>query len=85
MELCGRQYLIDHCFLAEETIQKEKAFKVYVTDTLKALNDAVADKIGGSVFNKRYIELIEFSNEKEQDPEEIIDRISNKLDKLGER
>lgn len=85
MTLCGRQYLIDHCFLVEEEYQKELAYKSYVSDTLMNINNSTVNAFGGKMITTRYIDLIEFSNKdhKEQDSEEIIERISNKLDKLG--
>ena len=61
------------------------AYKSYVADTLKSINNSVANTLGGTIVTTRYIDLISVSNKdyKEQNPEEVIERISNKLDNLG--
>lgn len=46
----------------------------------------MADKIGGFIINTRYFDLLNYSDkgqEEDQDPEEIIKKISNKLNDLG--
>lgn len=84
MNVCGRDYLIEHVFFAEEIVQKEKLYKFYVTDTLKYLNDTIADKLGGSVLKKRFEDVVEVKREKEKDPDDVICDIREKLNKMGE-
>lgn len=83
--MCGRQYLIDHCFIVEEERQKDLSYRAYITDALKNINNSVSNAFGGTVFTKRYVEITELYDDdvEEQDPEEIKMRIKNKLDILG--
>lgn len=67
--------------MIEKQRQIDFACKVYTTDTLKNINDAVVKMFGGSQMRKRFYDLVtdsekETTNESSQ---EIIMRISNKL------
>ena len=77
MELFGSGYVIDHCITAYSLITEELNYKIYVTDCLKVL-------IGGENV-PRYIDLIKNNNDAEpkETAEQIIDRISRGLDRLG--
>lgn len=66
--------------------QKELGFKIYVTDSLKFINESVVKLNGGNAMKKRFVELIENKSEgKEQSADEVIARISNKLDRMAEK
>lgn len=65
--------------------QKELGFKIYVTDSLKFINESVVKLNGGNTMKKRFVELIENKSEKEQSANEVIARISNKLDRMAEK
>lgn len=73
--------------MTEKQRQIDFAHKVYTSDTLKNINDAVVKIFGGSKMRKRFYELVAEPNKevKEESSQEIIERISNKLDKLKNR
>ena len=58
-----------------EAYEREKAFKIYLTDGLKTEN--TANYAGGKSLNVRFFDL--FKEVKEENPKEIITRITNKL------
>lgn len=69
--------MIDHCISAYNLYIEEKLYKVYITDCLRAL-------VGGNP--KRYCDIVEslYKQEKEtESAEDIIERLSKKLDALG--
>ena len=75
----GYDYIPQHI----EAYEREKALKVYITDGLKTLTENTANYAGGKSLNVRFIDL--FKEVKEENPKEIITRITNKLKgKAGE-
>lgn len=78
MELFGSGYVIDHCISAYNLYAEEKLYKVYVTDCLKIL-------VGGEFM--RYNDIVEslynHDNKEIESAEEIIERLSARLDELG--
>lgn len=76
MEIFGRGYIIEHCISAFKISQEEKAYKIYLTDVLRA--QLRTDSI------PRYADLISSvdHSEKDADPEEIKDRIKNGINAL---
>jgi len=76
----GRGYVIDHCVSTHNSFMREKIYRAYVTDVLKAIA-----KVNGITSDKRYVDLAYRQIvEETRTPEEIIDTISTKLKKLGE-
>ena len=61
LELVGRSYVIEHCTAEINRSHHEKSYRIYVTDTLKAIaeNTAKIIKGGGAVMTKRWIDVIE--------------------------
>lgn len=77
MDVLGKRYLIDHCVLRWVDDQKEKSFKVYVTDGIKNINDSVANAFSGKVFRERWYDM---TNKKEvKDPKETADEIKSRI------
>lgn len=67
---------------------EHKAYEVYITDRLKAINDSVAHTFGGASPKMRYYDILEeMSPQKEEEPEktaeQVISSISDKLERLG--
>ena len=74
----GYDYIPQHI----EAYERERALKVYITDGLKTLTENTAN-YGGKALNVRFFDL--FKEVKEENPKEIITRITNKLrGKVGE-
>lgn len=69
----GSGYVIEHCVSAFSERDKEKAFRIYVTDAIMCISETVAtaSKYGGSYMEKRYADIIEPQEEIEYDPDEI--------------
>ena len=54
----GKGYVFEHILFKLNEEKQDKLYKIYITDTLKALNDNLTTYIrGGSVINKRWIDL----------------------------
>lgn len=68
---------MDYCSLRWTEDQKEKMFKVYVTDGIKNINDSVANVLGGPVFKERYYDI---TNRKVvKDPDQTATNIKNRI------
>lgn len=69
--------------MTEKERQKEYAFKVYMTDSVKNINESVANMFGGRVMKLRFADMIKDQKAEEtKTPEEIINNISSKLEKM---
>ena len=65
MELLGRGYVIEHCISALKSNNEEKAYKIYVTDALKAIAENTTHLVGtqgvvdyGCKINRRWIDAL---------------------------
>jgi hypothetical protein len=81
LELLGRGYVIEHCISSFKNRTEEKAYKIYVTDSLYAIANGLYQYLGkGDAMEKRFIDIIEKSApKKEETEEEVIERIRGKL------
>lgn len=70
--MIGKGYVIEHCVSLFNKRQKERLFREYVTDTLKLINDNLANKLGGSIIETKYSELIKPNKKPEKTAEEIV-------------
>lgn len=71
LELVGKGYVIDHCISLFNKQAREEAYRTYIADTLKALNDNFAKIFGGSYYQTRYIDAIKQEKEPEKSGDEI--------------
>lgn len=67
----GSGYVIEHCVSAFSEMNKEKAFRIYMSDAIMCISETVANISGGSYMEKRYVDIIEPQEEIECDPDEI--------------
>ena len=83
----GRAYLIQHCTYVYNNKQEKRAFEIYVSDRIKAVNDSIASVFGGNTSASRYIDILErmmnVHPEDSRTAEQIISSISNKLERLN--
>ena len=84
----GKLWFIDYCILHYNQRMEQQAYKVYVTDRLKAINDSVAHTVGGSAPKMRYYDILDLmkpkdEKEPEKTAEQVISSISDKLERLG--
>ncbi len=75
----GIGYVIDHYISYFNKEQKEKAYKVYISDVLRIISENTAKYSGGSYVKVRYSELIDPPKKETRTSEEIIENIRNKL------
>ena len=59
-ELCGRSYIIEHCFSEYKNQQYQKSYQIYVTETLRAIVENTS-KLGngGFTMKNRWIDIID--------------------------
>lgn len=50
---------------------------MYITDSIKNINDSISNLFGGSVFKERYCDLI--SKEQIKDPDKTAEEIKSKI------
>ena len=67
----GRGYVIEHCISSFQKYHEEKAFRIYVTDLLRAL--ARQDKI------PRYYDLIKIDKAPQKSAKEVKEKIRGKF------
>ena len=79
MDLMGRGYVIDHCAAALQAEEKEKAYRIYVTDCLRMIAKNTAPIALGEYIGKRYLDIINPKPEETRTADEIIDHIKKKL------
>lgn len=75
----GIGYVIDHYISYFNKEQKEKVYKVYISDVLRIISENTAKYSGGSYAKVRYLELIDPPKKETRTPEEIIKNIKEKL------
>lgn len=75
--------MIDHCISAFRKQQREKAYRIYVTDSLKAIVSNTARFNGGVEMTARFVDVIDGMGKesKEQTAQEVKNNIRNKLRK----
>lgn len=74
--------MIQHCVAFLKNKAYEKAYRIYVTDALKAIADNTANYNGGSTLSMRYADIISEEKPDERTEEEIINDIKGKLRKM---
>ena len=62
---------------------QEKAYRVYVTDALKAITENTAKYAGGSYIKARYLDLEDQKPEETRTPDEIIGQMKMKIARIG--
>ena len=85
LDLLGCDYVIDHCITQFQRDQERKSAIVYITDSLKILNENVVRIHCGSTMTMRWIDTIDAQNEPEPEKNatEIITNIKEKLRQMG--
>lgn len=82
----GRVWLIEHCVYEYNRKQERRAYQVYVTDSLKYINDSVVGFFGGKSPSRRFADALKQINEQRPEEtrtaEEIVSSISKKLERL---
>lgn len=71
--------MIDHCVSAFRKEQEEKAYRIYVTDGIKAIVENTAKFAGGTIIKERYINLVKPKKEETRTTKDIIDGIKKKF------
>ena len=77
----GKGYVIDYCIAFFRKMEEEEVYKIYVTDALQIISQNTANFGGGKTIGIRYYDIL--NPPKEANAEEIIERISNKLNQIG--
>jgi hypothetical protein len=76
---------MEHCVSSFLEIQKDKAYKIYITDCLYSIANMYSASHGGEqAITKRFAEILEpKKQEKEETAEEIIARMRNKAKRMN--
>lgn len=65
-----------------EKQQNEESYRIYTSDTLLYICESVAKTLGGRCMENRYADFIIEKPEQTESGDEIIDRISEKLNAM---
>lgn len=81
LDLLGKEYIIDYCVQRWVKDKEEELYRIYVTDSIKNINESVSNFLGGKVYKERYYDLANKTNAKEptETAEEIKERIIGKI------
>lgn len=80
IDLFGDEYLFEFI----KIYSQETVYRIYLTDCLKLITENTAKLRGGNIPNCRYYDLIKPKKDvPEENADEIISRIKNKLAKFG--
>lgn len=80
---------MDHCITFFRKQNNELAYRIYITDALKAIAENTQKMFGGSSMQKRFAEIIRPKDTAEDiedadiKAKDIIERIKAKAEKLG--
>lgn len=80
--MLGKEYIIDLAGQIYVNREEQKAFQNYQSELLRALNNNIAQAIGGVSFPKSWKEITEYKPET-RTASEIKTTILDKLHKLG--
>lgn len=86
LDLFGSGYVVEHCISAFLEIQKEKAYKIYITDCLYSITNMYCMSHGGKdmPIQKRFAEiLIQEKPKKEETADDIISRMREKAKRIN--
>jgi len=76
---------MEHCVSSFLEIQREKAYKIYVTDCLYSIANMYSASHGGEqAITKRFADILEVKKqEKEETAEDIIARMRDKAKRMN--
>lgn len=80
--MMGIGYVIEHYIAFFKKEQHEKAYKIYITDSLRIITENTAKANGGHYLQARYAELIEPIKEEKRTATEVISDLKEKLRRL---
>ena len=81
--MLGSGYVIDNYISVFHKEQHDKAYRIYVTDTLRVITENTSKQAGGSYMKIRFAEIFEPpKKEEERTAEEVISDLMDKLRKV---
>ena len=75
----GSGYVIDHCIARFKQKEKDRAYRIYMTDGLKMISESVSNIRGGPYLNTRWWDIVAPKTESTKSPDEIITKIVGML------
>ena len=79
LQMIGKGYVIDHCVSLFKKKQEKKLYQIYVTDTLKLINDNIAKNFGGAMIKTKYSELTQTVKEDNRTGDEVAREVIGRL------
>ena len=81
--MLGSGYVIDNYISVFHKEQEDKAYRIYVTDTLRVLTENTAKAVhDGMYFKMRFSEILAPPKKEERTEEEVITNLMDKLRKV---
>lgn len=72
VELFGKQYIIDHCVTEYNNAQRQEAYEIYVSESLRAIAENTAALAGGGRYMKAgFMDIIKPKKQDKRTGEEI--------------
>ena len=73
---------MDNCISVFHKEQQDKVYRIYVTDSLKAITENTAHYAGGVSLRTRFIEILEPPKVDTRTEEEVVSSLMDKLRKV---
>lgn len=80
----GEEYIAQYIAQKYQDEQHDEIYRIYVTDTLKAITENTARFNGGNIIGKRYWDIVDTGcNRPQRTSEDIISSVCETLNFLG--
>ena len=76
-------YVQASCYASREEKQKQEAYKIYITQAVKNINQILAENFTGSYMKLTYDEMLKPQVEDTRTAEQIIEDIRNRLQRVN--
>lgn len=76
----GWGYAVDYCISLFQKEQEERAVQIYFGECLRVITENTARIAGGSTVEAKLKDILDPKPQKNESPEEIIERIRKKLE-----
>ena len=74
--------MIDNYISVFHKEQQDKAYRIYVTDTLRVITENTSKVQGGSYYKMRFADMLDSPKKEERTEEEVITNLMDKLRKV---
>lgn len=83
VDFLGKEYVIDHVIDDIKQRGEKEAYKLYVSEILRSLNNSIAKNFGGAEYDKSWEEIKKYKPET-RTGEEVKEHVLSRIEALKE-